>query len=41
MFEQIDIMRDFFAKGGPVFAGVFVLSIFLYATIFAAIMKRY
>ena len=33
MLEQIDIMRDFFAKGGPVLTGVFVLSIFLWALI--------
>lgn len=33
MYEQIDIMRDFFAKGGPVFTGVFVVSIVLWALI--------
>ncbi len=33
MFDQIDIMRDFFAKGGPVLTGVFVLSIFLWILI--------
>ena len=33
MLEQIDIMRDFFSKGGPVFSGVFLLSIFLWILI--------
>lgn len=33
MLDQVDIMRDFFAKGGPVLTGVFVLSIFLWALI--------
>jgi biopolymer transport protein ExbB len=33
MFDQIDIMRDFFSKGGPVLVGVFVLSIFLWVLI--------
>ncbi len=37
MFEQIDILREFFAKGGPVLTGVFVLSIFLWALI----LERY
>ncbi len=37
MFDQIDIMRDFFAKGGPVLTGVFVLSIFLWILI----LERY
>ena len=33
MFDQIDIMRDFFNKGGPVLLGVFFLSMFLWALI--------
>jgi len=37
MLDQIDIMRDFFAKGGPVLTGVFVLSIFLWLLI----LERY
>lgn len=37
MFDQIDIMRDFFHKGGPVLTGVFILSIFLWALI----LERY
>lgn len=37
MFDQIDIMRDFFTKGGPVLTGVFVLSIFLWILI----LERY
>lgn len=37
MFDQIDIMRDFFSKGGPVLTGVFVLSIFLWILI----LERY
>lgn len=37
MLEQIDIMRDFFSKGGPVLSGVFILSIFLWLLI----LERY
>jgi biopolymer transport protein ExbB len=37
MFDQIDIMRDFFSKGGPVLTGVFALSIFLWILI----LERY
>ncbi len=37
MFDQIDIMRDFFFKGGPVLTGVFVLSVFLWILI----LERY
>ncbi|MCZ6802676.1 MAG: MotA/TolQ/ExbB proton channel family protein [Proteobacteria bacterium] len=37
MFDQIDIMRDFFSKGGPVLTGVFVLSFFLWILI----LERY
>lgn len=37
MFEQIDILRDFFSKGGPVLTAVFVLSIFLWILI----LERY
>ena len=37
MFDQIDIMRDFFSKGGPVLTGVFVLSLFLWILI----LERY
>lgn len=37
MFEQIDIMRDFFSKGGPVLTGVFFLSLFLWILI----LERY
>lgn len=37
MFDQIDIMLDFFAKGGPVLTGVFVLSVFLWLLI----LERY
>ncbi len=37
MFDQIEIMRDFFAKGGPVFTGVFALSIVLWILI----LERY
>ena len=33
MLDQLDIMRDFFIKGGPVFTGVFLLSICLWALI--------
>lgn len=33
MLEQIEILRDFFAKGGAVLSGVFVLSIFLWILI--------
>ena len=33
MFEQIEILREFFAKGGSVLTGVFVLSIFLWILI--------
>jgi biopolymer transport protein ExbB len=33
MLDQIDILREFFAKGGPVLTGVFVLSIFLWMLI--------
>jgi len=37
MLDQIEIMRDFFGKGGPVLTGVFVLSIFLWILI----LERY
>jgi len=37
MFDQIDILRDFFAKGGPVLTSVFFLSIFLWILI----LERY
>lgn len=37
MFDQIEILREFFAKGGPVLIGVFVLSIFLWMLI----LERY
>lgn len=37
MIEQVDIMRDFFSKGGPVLSGVFILSIFLWLLI----LERY
>jgi biopolymer transport protein ExbB len=37
MLEQMDIMRDFFSKGGPVLSGVFILSIFLWLLI----LERY
>ncbi len=37
MFDQIDIMRDFFFKGGPVLTGVFALSIVLWILI----LERY
>lgn len=33
MLEQIEILREFFAKGGSVLSGVFVLSIFLWILI--------
>lgn len=37
MFDQIDILREFFDKGGPVLVGVFALSIFLWILI----LERY
>ena len=37
MFDQIDIMRDFFAKGGPVLTGVFFVSMMLWILI----LERY
>jgi biopolymer transport protein ExbB len=37
MLDQIDIMQDFFSKGGPVFTGVFILSIVLWILI----LERY
>lgn len=37
MFEQIDILREFFDKGGPVLTGVFATSIFLWILI----LERY
>lgn len=37
MFEHIEIMQGFFAKGGPVLVGVFALSFFLWLLI----LERY
>lgn len=37
MFDQLDILREFFDKGGPVLIGVFALSIFLWILI----LERY
>lgn len=37
MFDQFDILREFFDKGGPVLLGVFALSIFLWILI----LERY
>ena len=37
MFNQIEIMQEFFSKGGPVLTGVFMLSIFLWILI----LERY
>lgn len=37
MFDQFDILREFFDKGGPVLIGVFALSIFLWILI----LERY
>ena len=37
MFDQIDIMREFFSQGGPVLTGIFVLSLILWILI----LERY
>lgn len=37
MFDQIEVMQEFFSKGGPVLIGVFILSIFLWILI----LERY
>jgi biopolymer transport protein ExbB len=37
MFDQIEMMRDFFSKGGPVLVSIFILSIVLWVLI----LERY
>ena len=37
MFDQIEMMRDFFSKGGPVLVSIFFLSIILWVLI----LERY